>query len=373
MQIVEVYGLAEWINKEIAEAQVIQQYNALHKVINHNVTRPPAEPMQPFEEQRGAITETITSVHLNALSLSQLESLDTLGIKAHIGKAGVTKLEDLLKNNDIAFVAQSVNEIKNEIAAGIAKAQAIQQALEPLIETEEFVVDRDSVLTRVIFEHEASIDDIEKLKSWSSKLFDIGRGFAIAQGQTPKDIRVVGASKGSLIIELAILAAKVVPIATAIGLILNAMVKYREYQILSIQARRMKADDADLADEFEKDAVRWEQRAENLKTAIAKKVADEVRQTIADFREENQAEFEKAVRALVDLHAKGGTIDCVIPEEEGEGEGEDKEGERTGDTAAALDNLRQAFARIRDLRETPLLEHSSFDDEEDEQDEQDED
>lgn len=361
MQIAEASGLAEWINKEITEAHVIQQYEALYKVINHNATRPQNEPMQPYEEQRATLFETISLVHLNALSLTQQEALGTLGIKAHIGKAGVAALQELLKNNDIAFVAQSINEIKNEIANGITKAEAMQQALEPLIESEGLVIDHDSVLTRVIFDHEASVDDIESLKYWSSKLFDIGRGFAMAQGQSPKDIRVVGASTGSFIIELAILAVKVVPVATAIGLILDAMVKYREYQIKSIEARRMKDENTDIADELEEDANRWEDRAERLKVSVVEKVTDEVRQSIDDFREENQAEFEKAIRALVDLHAKGGTVDCVIPAEREEEEGE----ERADDVAATLDTLRQKFARIRDLRETPLLEHSLADDEED--------
>lgn len=203
MQIAEAYGLAEWINEEIVGAKVIQNFDALYNAVNQNATRPQNQPMQPFEDQRAALVDTISSVNLNSLSLSQLEALDTLGIKANIGAAGVAKLAELLTNTlDIALVAERINEFKNEIATGIAKAAAIKIALEPLIETEELDVDHDSVLTRVIFEHEASIDDIAKLKSWSSKLFDIGRGFAIVQGQTPQDIRVVGASKGSLIFEL---------------------------------------------------------------------------------------------------------------------------------------------------------------------------
>ena len=156
MQIAEAYGLAEWINEEIVEAQVIQEFDALYNAVNQNATRPQNQPMQPFEEQRAALVETISSVNLNALSLSQLESLETLGIKAYIGKTGATKLAELLANTlDIALVAQKINEFKSEIAAGVAKATAIKQALEPLIDIDEFDVDHDSVLTRVIFEHDA--------------------------------------------------------------------------------------------------------------------------------------------------------------------------------------------------------------------------
>lgn len=364
MQIAETYALAEWINDEIVDAQVVQEYDALFNVVDQNASRPQNQAMQPFEDQRVALFETISSVNLNALSLSQLESLETLGIKPYVGKAGTTNLAELLSNTlDIALVAKRISEFRSELTSGIAKAAAIKQALEPLVDINELDVDSNSILTRVIFEHDASIDDIAMLKSWSSKLFDIGRGFAIAQGQTPQDIRVIGASKGSLIFELAIFATKVVPIATAVGLILTAMVKFKEYQLKAIEVRRMKAEDADLAEELEEDAVRWDQRADKLKAAIAVKVAEEVRQSIVDFKEENTAEYEKAVRTLVDLYAKGGSVDCVIPEEE-----EDEE--READTTAAFETLRQTFARIRDLRETPLLEHLKVDDEEEIDDEE---
>jgi len=354
MQISEMLQLTRWIKREIENAQIITKFDALYNILNTNATsRPNNQPLKPFEEQKVALINSITLININILSLPQINALNIFNIKENIGIHGKNKLNNLLENTlDIAHVAKEVNDMKNLIQVGITQSNQIGASLLAFDEGEEQDLDSNKILTRIIFEHEASIDDIKKLKDWSSKLFDIGRGFAIANGQTPEDIQVIGGARGSLIIELAILAATLLPLAKAINLTLDSMVKYKDYQLKAHEVRKLIKDTPKLKDEFEEDAKRWEQRALQLKKETAEEITDEIKQYFSNYKEENKAELGKSVRTLVDFISKGGDIDCVIPEDI-----EDEE--NVEDLNKTLKLLRKDFNYIRSLKETLFIEHDT--------------
>ena len=351
MQISETYQLTMWIKKEIQDAQIVEKYNALFKVLNENANRPPNQPAQPFEEQKNTLFEAITSINVNILTLSQLKVLEMLNINQNIGNKGLNKLHDILANTlDIAHVSEQINKMKSEIQQGIKKSNQLQTALTPIIQEEEPEISSDRVLTRVIFEHEATVKDIKELREWSSKWFDIGRGFAMANGQTPEDVQVIGGARGSLIIELALLATTALPIAKAINLTLDSMVKYKDYQLRAAEVRRLKEDTPNLADDFEEDAKRWESRAQKLKQEVADDITIEIKQHFSDYREENQSELRKAVQTLVDFISKGGDIDCVIADETASEE-------TSEELTKTMRLLKDDFSSIREIKETLSIEH----------------
>jgi len=356
MQITEAYQLTKWIKNEIEDGQIIAKFEALFAVLDANAKRPNNQPAQPFEEQKNVLIDAITSININVLTLSQLHVLDILNINQNIGNHGKNKLEEILANTlDIAHVAQQINTMKSEIQQGIKKSNQLNAALVPFVEEEEPEISLDQVLTRVIFEHDASVKDIKELRDWTSKWFDIGRGFAMANGQTPEDVKVIGGARGSLIIELALLATTALPIAKAINLTLDSMVKYRDYQLRAIEVRRLKEDSPSLADDFEEDAKRWEDRAQLLKKEIADEISGDIKQHFSNYKEENQAELEKAVRTLVDFISKGGDVDCVIAEDAGDEESPDE-------LTETIRLLKADFSHIRELKEMLLLEHRIDDD-----------
>ncbi len=356
MQITEAYQLTKWIKGEIEDGQIIAKFEALFAALDANAKRPNNQPAQPFEKQKTTLIDAITSININVLTLSQLHVLDILNINQNIGNHGKNKLEEILSNTlDIAHVAQQINTMKIEIQQGITKSSQLNAALVPFDEEKEPELSPDQVLTRVTFEHDASVKDIKELRDWTSRWFAIGRGFAMANGQTPEDIKVIGGARGSLIIELALLATTALPIAKAINLTLDSMVKYRDYQLRATEVRRLKEDSASLAEDFEEDAKRWEGRAQLLKKKIADEISGEIKQYFSNYKEENQAELEKAVRTLVDFISKGGDVDCVIAEEAGDEESPDE-------LIETIRLLKADFSHIRELKETLLLEHRINDD-----------
>ena len=352
MQITEIYQLALWIKKEVVEAQIINKYTNIVNVLNTNVQRANNQQAQPFEQQKIDLINSIIAININALTLSQLDVLESLNISQNIGKNGKNKINEILKNTlDIAHVAQQITKMQGEIQQGVQKLNKLENALIPFVQDVNHELSSDHVLTRVIFEHDASVTNINELREWSSKWFDIGRGFAIANGQTPEDVKVIGGARGSLIIELALLATTAVPIAKAINLILDSMVKYKDFQLKAYEVRQLKDDNPKLVDDLEEDAKRWETRSLQLKKEISEEISTDIQQYFQDYREENRAELNKAVKTLVDFISKGGDVDCIIAEDINDEESQDE-------LIETMRLLKSDFSQIRLLKETLLLEHS---------------
>lgn len=352
METTELFRLGEWVQHEIVERNIPGHYDSLIAVLNQNVKRANNQAFNSFEAQKQKLYEELALIDISGLTLSQIHILKTVGLYPVIDAPGIAQLDEIFINTlDIAHVLQRVGEMKNSLAQGLGQINQINAALAPLIDEDEVHLPVDKVLTRVIFEHDAGITNISELKGWSSKWFDIGRGFAVANGHTPEDVEVIGAARGSIIIELALLATSAYPIAKAINIILDSMVKYKEFQLKSIEVRNMKAETPDLSSDFEQDAVRWEERADALKQEIIGSVVEEVKQYFDNYQDDNKAELRSAVKSLVEFLSKGGDVDCVITEEDDDDE----------PLNAKLAIIKEEFTRIRQIKTNELLEHQPLD------------
>ena len=350
MQITELYQLSKWVKSELVEGQIIQKFSALIEILNANVKRPNNQQAQPFENQKNDLSNALSSITVTQLTLSQLQSLENVGISSNIGTQGSDNINEILSNTlDIAHVAQQVTQMQKKLQQGINKFNQIETALIPFVDETEYELSSDQVLTRVVFEQDASVKNIVELKKWTAKWFDIGRGFAIANGQAPEDVQVIGGARGSLIIELALIATTALPLAKAINLTLDSMVKYKDFQIKAHEVRKLKEDNPKLIDDLEEDAKRWESRALQLKKDIADDISENIQQHFSDYKSENQAELHNAIKILVDFISKGGDVDCVISE--------DINDEDSGEVVETMRLLKADFASIRQLKETLLLEH----------------
>lgn len=360
MQISETYHLTNWIKSEIESGQIIGKFDALIAVLQANSKRQPNQPAAPFEEQKNEVIQSITGINLSSLTLSQLQILDTLEIAPNIGSDGKRKLKNILSNTlDIAHVISEITMMKDRIAKGVSISNQLGTALTPIID-EEPEIAPERYLTRVIFENDASVGNITELKDWTSKWFDIGRGFAMANGNSPEDIEVVGGSRGSLIIELALLVTAALPLGKAINITLDSMVKYKDFQLKAAEVRRLKQDTPSMEAEFEEDAERWEARAELLKKEVVNEIVNGIEQDFPDYQKSSKTELIKAIKTLVDFISKGGDVDCVIPDEVDDDEASEE----------FIENmvlLRDRFSQIRELKQTLLIGHEDAD--EDDEDE----
>lgn len=343
MNVSELFDLTFWITREIEKTQIPNKYKTLQNILQQN-----AQPnqQQPFETQKDDLIETLINVPLGQLTRDQLNFLEHLGIAEAVGQEGVSKIEDILYKNviDVATSAQKVQQMLQSIDHGIAKAKQIKEGLTDCVLEEEYETDNE-ILMRVSFTGHALMKNVSDFKSWGNIWYDIGRGIAMAHNASPEEIKIVGATKGSIIIELAVIAS----IATTTSGIILAALKVAE-KVLDI---RLKAEELKgLKLKNEKFAKDLEKEAENEKKTGIEEITGQVAEKLNLKQDEGDKvkALDKAVKNLVDFIEKGGIVDFVIPEP-------DEDAEDVEETDANSE-LRVAFQEIRRLeKKAALLEH----------------
>jgi hypothetical protein len=345
MNVSELFDLTYWIEEQIVKTQIVNKYQALQGVLQQNIQ--PNQQKQPFASQKEALIAALLAVNLDQLTKDQLNFLSNLGIGTAVGKEGIDTIEDILFKNaiDIATAAQKVKEIINRINQGVQKSNQIKTGLENCVEEETYETG-DEVLIRIAFTRNASMSNVTDFKSWGNIWYEIGRGIAMAHDLPPENVKIIGATKGSIVLELAVIAG----IATTIsGIILGALKvaeKVLDIRMKAEEIRSLKLKNNKLAKDLDKEAENEKQIGiGEISAGLVKKLG---------LKDDNQGDktiaLDKAIKNLVDFLEKGGEIDFVMPDSD---ESKDK------DNQSARHELRVAFQEIRKLERKLLIEHKN--------------
>lgn len=343
MNVSELFNLTHWISKEIEDALIPKKYQTLQAILQQHAQ--PNQQKQPFESQKDTLTNALSNVPLARLTRDQLDFLYHLGIAEAVGEEGVATIEDLLYRNviDVATSAQKLQRILQKLNEGINKSNQIKAGLTGCVLKEEYEAE-DQILMRVSFTGHAVMANVADFKSWGGIWYDIGRGIAMAHNSSPEDVRIVGATKGSIIIELAVACSIA---TTTSGIILSAL-KVAE-KVLDIKRKAEELRGLKLRNnKFAKDL---ENEAENEKKAGIEEITSEVAKQLElkDGEGDKVKALDTSVKNLVNFIEKGGIVDFVMPDEE-----EEHEEDKAKKNAA----LRLAFQQIRKLeKKLALLEH----------------
>jgi len=342
MNITELYQLTQWIDENVRSKDIAGKYQAVFNVLQQNART--GQQQQPLEPHKEALIEAISSISLEELSIDQLAFLRRLGIADHLGINALSNIEDILYRNalDIPTAAAEFNKIVEAINNGLAKADQIKNGLSDLVDPEE--LPKDEALIRVGFTKDAAVNNVVDWKKWSSIWYDIGRGIALAHDRAPEDIKVVGAKKGSIVIELAVAYA----IAKTTGKIILFALQVAD-KVLAIKKQAAEISHLELKND--KIAQELEQEAANLveekKQSITALIFEELGIN-EDADGEKRTALEKAIKKLIDFIERGGDVDCVLPTE--------MEGE--GVNAADIKAIRDEFKEIRTIEnKIKKLEH----------------
>lgn len=310
MQIAELLDLTYWINQNIKTNKVLQTYQQLMTVVQQNVN---SGSKQPFITQQESLINTIEPISTNALTRAQEDMLKKLNLYEHIGIRGVKKLEDILfRNNlDIANAYSELNKVVQDITNGINRSEQLQTHLKPLISIVDETEDPDEdVMIRVHFQNDVAFENISDFKKWGTVWWEIGRGIAMAHDSSPEAIKVVGAQKGSIIIELATIAA----IATTTSTIILSALKVAE-RVLAIRKQVEEIKNLKLTNK--KLEVELEKEAEIEKAKGLEAISEEITISLnlkPDGDGEKIQVLSKAIKNLVDFIEKGGEVDFVASE-----------------------------------------------------------
>lgn len=339
MNVSELYALTSWIDEEVVKAQIPQKYQALQQILQQNVQ--PNQQQQPFKSQKTNLMETIKKVTLSQLTKEQLLFLRELGIAQTIGKEGVNTIEDILYKNiiDIATSAQTIQNIHQKLAQGIQKSNQIKTGLDGCVSQEEYELENE-VMIRVSFTGHAAMANVIDFKNWGNIWHEIGRGIAMAHDATPEDVRIVGATKGSVIIELAAIPVIATTAITIIFYALKLAEKVLDIRKKAEEIRNLKLKNRKLANDIEKEA-------EKEKTIGIDKISNVLIKELG-IKKESEGDkanaLDRAVKNLVNFIESGGEVDFIMPEE-----GEEEEGKN--------DNLPPEYNKLRNIiQDIRLLE-----------------
>jgi hypothetical protein len=349
VQVKELLQLTHWIDKNIKAPTVAQKYQQLQAVLQHNVNSRNNQPQQPFKEQQDDVINTIKDISTGSLTNEQERMLDTLGIARHLSMHGIDKLENILFRNglDMATAAAEVATIQQEIENGVAQSDQLKTSLTPLIFEEDDEGDEtNDVVMRIHFQNEVAMDNLSDFKKWGSTWWDIGRGIAMAHDHTPEDIRVVGAQKGSIIIELAVIAA----IATTTSSIILSALKVAD-RVLTIrkkaeEIKSLKLNNKKLEDDLEKEADK--EKSQGLKD-ITQKISVTLNIDGSGDGEKLKV-LEKSVKNLIDFVENGGEVDFYTDDEN-----------IPEDSQQDIEQLKVNFSEIKKLEQRILtIEHKNL-------------
>lgn len=314
----ELAAVPVWIQREVADRGIPALYSELASAIQNNARGSP----QAFDSEKRQLISAIEKVDLSALTNAQIAFLDEkLNLLPHLGHRGIEEIEGVLFRNslDISTAAGEMNRISSEVQSAIHRASQINGALAGLINPSD--IQSDEILLRVVFDHKAAISDIVDLKKWAAEWHDIGRGIAMAVGETPKDLRVVGAQTGSIIITLATTYA-IARVASSI--LLKALEVAEKVQGL----RKMQLEIQSLKLSNQQALVALKEQEKNERTEGLKSIGTSVSEDMG-LDGEKMVALEKSIGKLLSFIEKGGEVDLVLPfdigdQPEGLGEEEKK-------------------------------------------------
>ena len=313
MQITELLQFIEWFNKNIIEENLSNKYSTFYDKLYLNVRQ--GQVSQPFQEEKDTLFETLNSINYQNLSLEQIKFLEKLEIADLLGKQGTIIIDKVLfeSNIDIATAAEKIDGFNERINKAISKIKEIETALSDIFEIHEREeVSSDSVLMRIYFQREVSIANLTDFKKLSATWYDIGRGIAMAQDKSPEDFNIIGAKKGSIIIEMAV----AVGIATSVSKILLEALKVadRSLDILKKvqELKGLKLSNKKIEQELKKEAIK--EKEEGIKSIVDGTIKD-FKLNVGQNGDKINA-LEKSIKKLVDFTENGGLVDFVQPSEE---------------------------------------------------------
>lgn len=310
MQVRELLELTAWIDRQIKSTGVAKKVQALHKVLEQNKNVRNNQQQQPFEEQKNDLIKTIKVIDTTPLTNEQERMLSRMRVLENIGSSGVSKVEDILfRNNlDIATASNKIKEVFDQISNASNTSDQLKASLSPLIEEEDSGSNEpedSDVIMSVRFQNEVSLNNVTDFKRLGSSWWEIGRGIAMAHDCAPEDVRIVGAQKGSIVVELAVIAV----IATTTSTIILSALKVAE-RVLSIrkqveEIKGLKLSNKKLEGDLEKEADK--EKKEGLEN-----ITNEMAETL-NINQNGDGEkykvLEKSVKHLVDFVEKGGEVD----------------------------------------------------------------
>jgi len=265
---------------------------------------------QPEKDYKGQLINHLYNIDFDELSDQQYKIVSSFGITSYAGPVGAADLEEALRKSANDPVAQN-GIMQTALTIWSDSLNAIQDL--------EFGIQRlgfhwgppkeilDGVVIHLHFDSEAKISEVAELKRWSNDWYDIARGITACVDGKPEDIRIIGASTGSVILTL-------VAIATTAKLL--ASISVAVAQILQ-QIQRVRMDQEDYRHKKimnQKIEDGFQDAIDHIRSHAAENVVNQViGSTASVLPPEIVSQLNLAIEKFIVYTEKGGEIDLIAP------------------------------------------------------------
>ena len=238
---------------------------------------------------------------------------------------------------------QDVQKAVSALDKAIVRANNLSKAFQDIdVAIASPALEDDRALVRVEFRSDAAINNVVDWQEWSEKWLEISRGIAMSIDDAPENTQVIGATRGSFILELA---------GTYLFVrILTGIVK----EVTSVAKDMIML--AQTAEDLRSKKLLNEQIESTIKTEIENKKESGVLSVMTAVKlllpksidGEQETALKKSVAQLLEFHRKGGEVDFVAPEEKEASEESDEESQSQ---QLEIQSLRQAIEELRSEKE----------------------
>ena len=305
MNVNELQQLADWYIEHYSQLNSL--YNGLLAPIQHNASQPSK---QPVESQLESLLAYLREMKFDELSLQQLQMLSSLDVDGFMGSDGVNYVESTIRTSDFdsATAVTKITDALSKLSSAHSGFSAYRESLALLgLNRRDADEEIDSIIIRIGFQSDASIDNVTDWKDSARDWYDIIRGLALASNESPEDTKIVGASTGSIILILAGTAS----VTTLLALISKDIASVAKDVIgigNDIEDLRHKKR---LNNVIEKELRKQEN---NKKDKALKDITGLIKRKIPDLDGEKITALEGSIKKLLAFNEKGGNVDFVAPD-----------------------------------------------------------
>jgi hypothetical protein len=228
------------------------------------------------------------------------------------GENGRIRINSMMKSisKNPSESSQMANEYHQELTALYQFVNSFQQISN--YSQEEFKALDEIEGFRIFFQGKVKVEDLDELAKAATKWKQVILSFALVVGETKRDVKVVSAEQGSLILTLVAIGGIVYSMAKGLNEIMDVILKSYDIKKAALELRKLKIGD------FEKQIDEIEERSKiNVnKTAeeIAHKLMSEHNFDDETLRNEATNAASSALRYLIRFLTNGGKIEILLTE-----------------------------------------------------------
>ena len=243
------------------------------------------------------------------LSTLQMRVLEDLEASDLVGRRGKQWLNRTVRSAtyDPATTFQTIQQAAQRIAEAKRRLIEFKSSAGLVgINGESELQTSAPFIINVIFQGQASIENVRDWKKTATDWELIISGVAGVVGERPEEVKVVGTSNGSIIFSLSASALVTKVLATISKHIASVANDYLDFQLKREQLQRSKMMTTVIRDDLSRQEV-------ERRSAGKTEIVDAVKKLAPDASPEALAKLEKAVDTQISFSERGGEVDFVTP------------------------------------------------------------